>query len=491
MPKSVVIGGGFGGMATALRLRALGHDVTLVERQPDLGGRARIFHQDGFSFDAGPTVITAPHLFAELFELFNKRLEDYVSLKNLELWYRFYFPDGHHLDYCHAEKMPELIADLSPQDAKNYPAFLAHTQEIFKMAYEGLASSPMHDFKTTLMHVPDMLRLGCFNSVYHKAGQYFKDPRVRQAFSIQPLLLGGNPLETTSIYLLIHALEQKWGVHFPEGGTGALVLALEKLMREENIEILTHTTINGVKRRSKSITSLSTDTGAQIQGDYFIGNIDPQHLYQLPGLKSKLPRMGSRKQSFGLFVWYFGTNRRYEEIPHHSIIFGRDFEKECQNLFRQHRMPEEDFSIYLHRPTATDPKMAPEGCDAFYALVPVPNMKKTIPDWQIAGESLRHALCRKLQETLLPGLSESLVTEHFVTPHYFQNELLSPFGSGFSIAPVFYQSGYFRPHNKSGAPANLFLSGAGTHPGAGLPGVLNSAKVVETLVKEASISNVA
>jgi len=486
----VVIGGGFGGIAAALRARAKGHEVTLVDRCPRLGGRAQVFEKDGFRHDAGPTVLTAPFLFEELFALFGKRISDYVDIVPLELWYRFHFPDGDTFDYGGGlDKTLAEIERIHPPDADGYRALLEHSRRIYDVGFTELADAPFHRFTFMLKQIPHLLRLGAYRTVWQMVARHVKHDKIRQAFSIQPLLVGGNPFDTTSIYGLIHFLERAHGVHFAMGGTGALVDALAKLMAEQGITVRLDTTVKSIEVTGKDISAVVTEAGERIDADHLVSNTDPVHLYEklLPKSASKRSakiKARHSKQSMGLFVLYFGTRRQYPDVAHHTIWLGPRYRELLEDIFNR-KVLAEDFSIYLHRPTATDPSFAPEGCDSFYALVPVPNLTAGI-DWATEAPKLRDRVVAALGATLLPGLADTLCADFFMTPEDFEHRYLSPAGAGFSIAPVFSQSAWFRFHNRGEGPRNLYLVGAGSHPGAGLPGVLCSAKVVDRLLPAAT-----
>jgi phytoene desaturase len=483
---SVVIGGGFGGMAAALRLRAKGNEVTLVDRCSRLGGRAQVFERDGFRHDAGPTVLTAPFLFDELFELFGKKRSDYIEFKELETWYRFHFHDGSEFNYGGTtEDTLAEISKISPADVQGYKNLLAHSERIFDVGFTKLADQPFHSVGTMMGQVPNLIRLGCYRTVWQLVCKYLRDDRLRRAFSIHPLLVGGNPFETTCIYSLIHFLERKWRIHFAMGGTGALVGALEQLMREVGIHIQTDTTIRSITTLGNRATGVETESGDSIKSDLIISNTDPLHLYrnmitekaQSSFLRLKQKRM---QQSMGLFVLFFGTDQTYPEIAHHTIWLGERFKSLIQEIFHGDRLPE-DFSLYIHRPTATDPSFALEGCESFYVLAPVPNLNAPI-DWSTEGPQLRDRIVQALEKTIMPELSAHIKSDFFMGPEDFAHDYLSVQGSGFSVAPIFSQSAWFRFHNRSESLRNLYLVGAGAHPGAGVPGVLCSAKVVDRLM---------
>jgi len=490
MSKVIVIGGGFGGMAAALRARAKGHEVTVIDRCPRLGGRAQVFERAGFKYDAGPTVITAPFLFEELFELFGQSLHDHVKLMPVKPWYRFEFADGNYFNY--GGTLDQTLAEIrriNPADVDGYLRLLKQSRELYGIGFTKLSDRPFHSMAFMFAQLPHLARLGAWRTVWQMVCRYLKSDYLRQAFSIQPLLVGGNPFDTTCIYGLIHFLEQAHGVHFPMGGTGALVDAIESLMVEQGIKIHLNATVSSLAVQQGSINSVEFKTPdgnhERLPSDWVISNADPVHLY-----KTLLPRENVRwmarfkadkwRKSMGLFVLFFGTNRQYPEVAHHTILMGPRYEELLNDIFNR-KILADDFSIYLHRPSATDESFAPSGGDSFYALVPVPNLQANI-DWETAGPDLALRIIDALAKTILPGLSESIVDRFFMTPVDFEERYLSPDGAGFSIAPLFSQSAWFRFHNRGEGPSNLFLVGAGTHPGAGIPGVLSSAKVVDRLL---------
>ncbi len=486
MASIFVLGGGFGGMAAALRARALGHSVTLIDRQSKLGGRAQVFEKAGYRHDAGPTVITAPFLFDELFSLFNRKREDYVDFKPLEVWYQFLYNDGSHFNYGgSADTIEAEIAKVCESDVAGYRALVDASKAIYQVGFEELAHRPFHRLWAMLSLMPKMIRLKSYQSVWDLVCQFIQSPKLQRAFSIQPLLVGGNPFDTTSIYNLIHFLERKHGIHFAMGGTGALVAALEKLMDEVGIEVIKETTVTAFDVRDGVINLIKTDSNKHYACDHVISNLDPAFLYQslLSNNATMLAKMRCRyaKKSMGLFVLFFGTNKQYQDVEHHTIVMGESFKGLLDDIFH-HKKLNKDISIYLHRPTATDASFAPDGCDSFYALVPVPNLQGG-QEWETAGEQLKSWVIERLENTLLPGLTNTIEHPFYMTPKDFKHEYLSPDGAGFSIAPTFYQSAWFRFHNKGEGISNLSLVGAGSHPGAGLPGVLSSAKVVEGLLK--------
>ena len=488
---TLVIGAGFGGIAAALRMRARGHNVTLIERLDAIGGRAQAFEQGGFRHDAGPTVITAPFLFDELFALFGEKREDHLDFRPLDPWYRFYFHEGSEFDYrpsledTHAE-----IARFSPEDMKNYDRLIATSKNIFDIGFSELADQPFTRFGAMLKQIPQLLRLKSYMTVAQLVNSHIKHPLLRQAFSIHPLLVGGNPFDTTSIYALIHYLERKWGVYFCMGGTGKLVAELENLMRRQGIEILLNTDVREImvsKDDSNRVIGVITQDAKQISADRVICNGDPPTIYaeMLPAHKGKrkkaLPDKVTR-YSMGLYVLFFGTKKTYPNIAHHTIWMGKRYKELLHDIFNR-KILADDFSLYVHRPTATDASFAPEGCDSFYVLCPVPNLQGNL-EWEKEGPALQKRIVAALDKTIMPGLSEHIVEDFYMTPEDFKTRYRSMHGAGFSIAPNFTQSAWFRYHNRDPHLSNLYFAAAGAHPGAGMPGVLCSAKVVDRLVGE-------
>ena len=486
--RAIIIGGGLGGIAAALRMKAKGYEVTLLEHGDQLGGRAQVFEKDGFRHDAGSTVVTAPFLFEELFELFGRKLEDYLTLVPLSPWYRFQFPDGDTFDYGGTpEDTRREIARFDPRDVQGYEDLLAHSKKLFDTGFTELADQPFHNPMTMLKQGPRLLWLRADRTVWQLIARHFRSDKLRQAFTIQPLLVGGSPFDTTSIYGLIHYLEAKWGIYFAMGGTGAIVAALAKLMAEVGIEIRLNTTVETVLIENGTAKGVRLEGGEELNSAIVVSNADPMHLYgsMVPSEQQSLTARLKRhfaKLSMGLFVLYFGTTRQYPDVAHHTIWMGKRYRELLEDIFKR-KILCEDFSLYVHRPTATDPSFAPEGCDTFYALAPVPNLQGEV-DWETEGPKLQQRIVRALGETLLPDLEDHITADFFVTPEHFASRHLSHAGAGFSIAPYFTQSAWFRFHNRAEGVRNLYLTGAGTHPGAGMPGVLCSAKAIEKLVPD-------
>ncbi len=485
-----VIGSGFGGMVAAIRLQAQGHNVTILEKRDKPGGRAYVYEQDGFVFDGGPTIITAPWLIRDLFELCGKRTEDYVQLVPVDPFYNIRFEDGSVFHYNgDRERLLQEISKFNPDDVAGYMRFLQATERIYKTGFE-LIDKPFTRFTDMLRVVPDMMRLRSHKSVAQFVNSYIKDERLRQVFSFHPLLIGGNPFQTTSIYALIHKLEQESGVWFAMGGTGALVRALVRLFEEMGGTLKLQTEIEEivVDERTRLATGVRLKTGEIQMADAVVSNADVAFTY-LNLVPARFRRkhtdrhVKKARYSMSLFVIYFGTNRRYENIAHHEILMGPRYQGLVDDIFRRKHLPE-DFSLYLHRPTATDASLAPAGCDSWYVLSPVPHLGGQT-DWTKRAKSYRDSIIKYLEERYLPDLSKHIVTEHRIDPLYFRDELNSHLGSAFSVEPILTQSAWFRPHNRSEDIQNLYFAGAGTHPGAGLPGVMSSGKIVADMIGDA------
>ena len=485
--KVIVVGSGFGGLASALRLKAKGYDVTLIEKHPDLGGRARVFKKGNFIYDGGPTVITAPYLFEELFSLFNKKISDYVEIVPLNLWYRFVFDDGKTFDYSGNEKsMEKEIKKFSNKDFKGYNELVNFTEKIFNKGFTDLSDKPFNNLSFMLKQVPALLKLKSYKSVYKLVSNFISSEKLRRVFSMHPLLVGGNPFTTTSIYTLILFLEKKWGIHYSMGGTGKVVKALEKLMLEEGIKIIKASEVTEIITENKSVKSVKINNSKIIECNYVVCNSDPPNVYKNL-IKSKnnygflfKQKMKRMDYSMGLFVYYFGSKKKYKDVAHHTIYFGKTYKKHLEKIF-ENKILSEDISYYLHRPSATDPNMAPDGQDAFYVLVPVPNNLSNI-NWSNEGERFKNLILDKMDKSVLPDIKKNVVNDFYLTPDYFEKDLSTLHGSGFSIQPKFSQSAYFRFHNQSEIFKNLYFVGAGTHPGAGMPGVISSAKVLDKIL---------
>lgn len=489
-PHAIVIGAGFGGLAAAVRLGARGYRITVLERLDCPGGRARVFREDGFTFDAGPTIVTAPFLFEELWALAGGRLSDDVDLRPITPFYRIRFHTGEHFD-CSGDPgaMRAEVARFSPGDVQGYERFMRTSEAIFKVGFERLGHVPFGSLTDMLKVAPDLVRLGSFRTVYALVSRYVRDPRLRIALSFHPLLIGGNPFTTTSIYSLIAFLERRWGVHFAMGGTGQLVKGLVGLIRRQGGDIRLRSEVEEILVENGAAAGVRLRSGQVLRSDILVSNACSAWTYRklLPARYRRRwsdRRVETARYSMGLFVWYFGTSRRYPTLTHHTILLGPRYRGLLRDIFER-KVLSEDFSLYLHRPTATDPSLAPQGCDAFYALSPVPHLDGDT-DWAQAAEPYRRRLQSFLERTSMPELGRHLVCSRIMTPVDFRDDYLSYKGAAFGFEPVFTQSAWFRPHNRSEEVERLYLVGAGTHPGAGLPGVLSSARVLDTVVPHAT-----
>jgi len=489
-PHAVVIGSGFGGLAAAVRLGARGYGVTVLEKLDAPGGRAYVFHQNGFTFDAGPTIVTAPFVLEELWGLCGKHLAEDVDLRPMMPFYRIRFDDGDIFDYSgDPDQVRSEIARFAPGDSAGYDRFMRESQAIYRVGFEQLGDVPFDTLWDMIKIVPDMVRLGSYRSVYGLVAKYVKDPRLRMVLSFHPLLIGGNPLTVTSIYALISFLERRWGVYSAMGGTGSLVKGLVGLIEGQGNQIRCNAEVAEITVAGRRATGVRLVSGEVIPADVVISNADAAWTYRhlVPAQhRSRWTdrRLERARYSAGLFVWYFGTKKRYEAVPHHSILLGPRYQGLLQDIFKYKRLAE-DFSLYLHRPTATDPSLAPAGCDTFYALAPVPHLGSGT-DWRRQAEPYRAAIARYLSATVLPDLESQVVTSRVATPQDFHDRLNAFMGAGFSLEPALSQSAWFRPHNRSEELDRLYLVGAGTHPGAGLPGVISSARILDKVVPHAS-----
>ena len=481
--RAVVIGAGFAGIATALRLRKLGYEVTLLERLQSLGGRAQVFERGGYRHDAGPTVITAPFLFDELYELFDEKLEDHLEFVPLDPFYRFHFADGSQFDYrASIEDTLTEIRRFNPDDADGYLKLLEKSKRVYDVGFKELVHRPFTRVWDMVKQIPALLMLKCYRSVSQMVNSHLKHPLIRQAFSIHPLLVGGNPFKTTAIYTLIHYLERRWGVFFCMGGTGKLVEELGKLMERQGIKLQMGADVDEIILDGKRATGVRMNSGETLNADIVVFGGDPETCYKhlLPAKKTfSLPTI-KKQYSMGLYVLYFGTRKLYPDVAHHSIWMGPRFKELLTEIF-DHKTMSEDYSLYVHRPTATDTSFAPEGCESFYVLCPVPNLQGDI-DWKTEGPRLRDRIVNALEKSIMPDLASVIDEVFWMTPEDFSADYRSMHGAGFSIEPRLTQSAWFRYHNRDDKISNLYFVGAGTHPGAGLPGVVSSAKVVEELL---------
>ncbi|MEZ5566350.1 MAG: phytoene desaturase [Gammaproteobacteria bacterium] len=485
--RVAVIGAGFGGLALAIRLQSAGVPTVLLEKRARPGGRAYVYEQDGFTFDAGPTVVTAPNAIDELFALSGRATADYVDMLPVDPFYRLVWPDGVTLEYnADIEAVSEGIARINPADVDGYRRFLKFSEAVFREGYLKLGTVPFQDFWSMVRVAPQLIRLRSHRSVYSVVSGYMKDPHLRQAFSFQSLLIGGNPFQVSSIYALIHALEREWGVRFPRGGTGALVQALARLFQDLGGELRLDCPVTEIRVRHNRVTEVATGDGRSEVVDAVASNADIVHTYA--GLlaatdrgKAMARRLQRSRFSNSLFVVYFGLKRQYPDVAHHTVLFGPRYRELLTDIFDRGIIAD-DFSLYLHNPSHTDTSLAPPGQAGFYALAPVPHLGKAPIDWSVVGPAYRDRILDALEKHTLPDLRANLVTTRIFTPADFSTELNAHLGSAFSLEPLLTQSAFFRIHNRDDHIHNLYFVGAGTHPGAGIPGVIGSAKATAGLM---------
>ena len=485
-----MIGSGFGGLAAAVRLCAKGWRVQVLEKLNEPGGRARVHHVDGYTFDAGPTIVTVPFLLEELWNLAGRKLADDVELRLLDPFYRIRFADGDHFDYSgDPKRMRDEVLRIDPTAGPGYAAFMAEADLCYELGFEALGAKSFDSMDGLFKAVPYMVRMKGWRSLHAMVAKHLKHPKLRQAMSLQSLLIGGNPFSVTCVFSLINSLERRFGVHWAMGGTSALVNGLVDLIEDMGGSLRMGAEVRRIEVNDGRTSGVTLSTGEKISADIVVCNadtawtyknlIDPQHRKVWTNAKVE-----KGKYSMSLFVWYFGTNKRFDDVPHHMMLLGPRYEALLKDIFKNHHLAD-DFSLYLHRPTATDSSMAPDGCDTFYVLSPVPNLQSGT-DWATHAEPYRSAIAKALEETVLPNLREHLTVSFMTTPQDFQDNLLSYKGAAFGLEPLLLQSAWFRPHNLSEDVKNLFMVGASTHPGAGIPGVLMSAKALETVLPNAA-----
>ena len=490
--KIIVIGSGFGGLGAAVRLAAKGHEVELFEKRDKLGGRAYVYEINGFKFDGGPTVITAPFLFDDIWEIAGKKREDYFELVPCDPFYRIFNHQGRHFNYNgDHDFILDEIEKWNPSDKEGYERFIASTKDIFDTGM-ALIDKPFLNVMDMVKVAPDLIRLQSYLSVYKYVSKFVKDDFLRRCFSFHPLLIGGNPFDAASLYVLIHYLEREWGVHYALGGTASIVNGFGKLMDELDVTVHLERPVEEIMVENGQAVGVRLADGSEHQADIVVANSDVAATYKhmIPAQhrkKNSDSRIDKMKYSMSLFVIYFGTKKRYNvaeagypQLAHHNIILCERYKELLADIFGGEKLPD-DFSLYLHMPTLTDPSMAPDGNEAFYVLSPVPHMAADI-DWETVGPKYRDTIMKYLEERYLPGLRSNLEALHYIDPPHFEGELNSHLGSAFSVQPTLLQSAWFRPHNRSEDIDNLYFVGAGTHPGAGLPGVLSSAKIVDELI---------
>jgi phytoene desaturase len=488
VPTALVIGTGFGGLAAAIRLSVKGYRVQVLEKLDAPGGRAYVHRQDGFTFDAGPTIITLPHLLEELFHLCGRRLQDHVDLRLMSPFYRIRFDDGTHFDYSNNdEEMLAQIARFSPEDVQGFKNLIKASEKCFQLGFVELGMVPFENLIDVAKALPKLVKMKAWQSIYSLVAQHIRHPKLRIVMSFHPLLIGGNPFSVTCVYSLIHSLERRWGVHSAMGGTTAIVRELVKLLEEREVPIRYNAPVTHIRVEAGRARGVELASGAYLPADIVVCNGDAAWTYlHLVAPKHRRHwtdrKIAKGQYSSGLFVWYFGTDRQYHEVPHHMMVLGPRYQGLLQDIFKNHTLSK-DFSLYLYRPTATDPSLAPAGCDSFYVLSVVPNLSSQT-DWTAVQETYRDAIATVLQDSVLPNLKQHLVSSKITTPQDFQDRLWSYRGAGFGLEPILTQSAWFRPHNRSEDVDGLFMVGASSQPGAGVPSVLMSAKMLEQVVPD-------
>ncbi|PRY76151.1 phytoene desaturase [Marivita geojedonensis] len=490
---SVVIGAGLGGLASAMRLGALGYRVTVIDKLDVPGGRGSCIWKDGHRFDLGPTIVTVPQVFKELWAVCGKDFHQEVDLRPLDPFYEIRWPDGStFMARQDTQAMREEVRRLSPGDVAGYDRFLQDSEERYWFGFEDLGRRSMHKLGDLIRVLPRFAMLRADRSVYAHAAKRVKDERLRMALSFHPLFIGGDPFNVTSMYILVSHLEKEFGVHYAMGGVAAIAKNMAKIIGEQGGTLRMQTEVDEILVKNGRARGVKLRSGDVLTADIVVSNADAgftyDHLLRNQPRKRWTPtKLKSRRWSMGLYVWYFGTKGTrgmWKDVGHHTILNGPRYKGLVRDIFMKGKVAE-DFSLYVHRPTVTDPSAAPEGDDTFYVLSPVPHLGHAdAADWNDLERQYRVRLTKVLEEQLLPGFSSRVTASEVFTPETFKDRYLSPYGSGFSIEPRILQSAWFRPHNVSEELKGLFLTGAGTHPGAGLPGVISSAEVLAQLVPD-------
>ena len=486
--RAIVIGAGFGGLALAIRLQTAGIATTLIEKRDKPGGRAYVYEDDGFVFDAGPTVITDPTALEELFTAAGRRMADYVKLVPVSPFYRLCWEDGSRFDYANDQQaLDAQIRARNPKDVEGYRRFLSYSTAVLEEGYVKLGASPFLQFRDMVRAGPELVRLQAWRNVYSIVARFIEDEKLREAFSFHSLLVGGNPFETSSIYALIHALERRWGVWFALGGTGALVRALAKLFEDIGGTVHLNAPVDEIVVENGRTRAVVLRGGIRLEADLVASNADVVHTYGDMLRKTRhgvgeARRLRTKRFSMSLFVVHFGLKRPADPgLAHHTVCFGSRYRGLIDDIFKRETLAD-DFSLYLHAPCVTDPTLAPAGASSYYVLSPVPHLGNADIDWATEGPRYRDRILRYLEARYIPNLFRDLATTRIFTPHDFRDELNAHLGSAFSLEPILTQSAWFRPHNRDAVIDNLYLVGAGTHPGAGVPGVVGSAKATARVI---------
>jgi phytoene desaturase len=486
--KAVIVGAGFGGLALAIRLQSAGVETIVIEARDKPGGRGYYWEKDGFTFDGGPTVITDPPCLQELWSLSGRDMAGDVTLLPVTPFYRLNWPDGTNFDYSNDEAgLKAEITKLNPADVAGYDKFLDYSKGVFEEGYQKLGSVAFLDFASMIKAAPALAKYQAWRSVYSIVSSYVKSEKLRQALSFHTLLVGGNPMNTSAIYALIHTIEKQGGVWFAKGGTNRLIAGMVTHFERLGGVIRLNDAVEEIETLGDKVTGVRTKSGWRTECDALASNADLMHSYKdlLSSNKrgERAARSLERKAwSPSLFVAHFGIKGSWPGIPHHMILFGERYKGLLDDIYKNGVLPE-DFSIYLHHPTVTDPSLAPEGCSTFYALAPVAHMGKAPLDWDgHVGEMMMERILNEIEKRLIPDIRSRIMTQFHYTPADFGRDLAAHHGSAFSLEPLLTQSAWFRAHNRDDAIPNLYFVGAGTHPGAGIPGVVGSAKATAGLM---------
>lgn len=493
---AIVIGAGLGGLASAMRLGALGYRVTVIDKLDVPGGRGSCIWKDGHRFDLGPTIVTVPQIFKELWAACGRDFHKEVDLRPLDPFYEIRWPDGSKFTARqNTAAMREEVRRLSPDDVDGYDRFLRDSEERYWFGFEDLGRRSMHKLIDLIRVLPRFAMLRADRSVYAHAAKRVKDERLRMALSFHPLFIGGDPFNVTSMYILVSHLEKEFGVHYAMGGVAAIAENMAEIITDQGGSLRMETEVDEILVKNRRARGVKLASGEVLTADIVVSNADAgftyDHLLRNQKRKRWTPKkLKSRRWSMGLYVWYFGTKGTrdmWKDVGHHTILNGPRYRGLVQDIFKKGAVPE-DYSLYVHRPTVTDPSAAPEGDDTFYILSPVPHLgHEDAANWEELEREYRVRLTKTLEDQLLPGFASRVTASEVFTPETFKDRYMSPHGTGFSIEPRILQSAWFRPHNVSEELEGLFLTGAGTHPGAGLPGVISSAEVLAQLVPDPAL----
>ena len=490
---AIVIGAGLGGLAAAMRLGAKGYHVTVIDRLDMAGGRGSSISQDGHRFDLGPTIVTVPQGLRDLWATCGRDFDADVDLRALADFYQIRWADGSHFTArSDTAAMRAEVARLSPRDLKGYEKFLRDAEARYWFGYENLGRRSMGRLMDIVKVLPTFARLRADRSVYAHAAARVRDERLRFALSFHPLFIGGDPFHVTSMYILVSHLEKEFGVHYAMGGVAAIAAAMARVITSQGGTLMLNRDVDQILVQNGRAVGVRLEGGETLSADVVLSNADAGHTYdhllrQTPRKRWTPAKTASRRWSMSLFVWYFGTKGtalKWRDVGHHTIVVGPRYREHIKDIFLRGKLAE-DMSLYVHRPSVTDPSVAPAGDDTFYVLSPVPHLGIGDTNWEAEAEAYKAKMLKMLEDRLLPGLSQHIGPQMILTPEDFKSRYRSPYGAGFSIEPRILQSAYFRPHNMSEEVENLFLVGAGTHPGAGLPGVISSAEVTDSLIPPA------